>query len=276
MFQLTIEEMHQDNKNHNHQDCNQSQTDVLHIISNLSSQSNESSNIILRAVAQGLSKGISEGIASGNIALSFQDIVSLASMFKPKEDIPMRLIDTLVPQNVICSNASISHSKSSSIETLATSNSLHSFGKPSSVHVADVTVEKIPAYEPKAYLRVSGTADDRNVEARSLPNATREGSELESDVTNARKRSNEFIDINDEDDVHQINCRTRYELTYIDDVNDATTKDANAIKSDSGIFEYISKFCGKLPEAVMCSHDKQIKSNGKFTSSRYRMTSHIT
>jgi hypothetical protein len=100
---------------------------------------------------------------------------------------------------------------------------------------------------------------------------------LESVVTNARKRSNEFIDIsNDEDDVHQINCRARYDLTYVDDVNDATTKDANAIKSDSEIFEYISKFCGKLPEAVMCSHDKQIKSNGKFTSSRYRMTSHIT
>jgi hypothetical protein len=72
------------------QDSNKSD-DLLQTILSLSSQSNESCNIILQAILRGLSTGISQGITSGNISVSFQDIISLASNFKPSEEIPLQL-----------------------------------------------------------------------------------------------------------------------------------------------------------------------------------------
>jgi hypothetical protein len=65
--------------------------DLLQTILSLSSQSNESSNIILQAISSGLATGISQGIASGNISVTFQDIRSLANNFKPSEEIPLQL-----------------------------------------------------------------------------------------------------------------------------------------------------------------------------------------
>jgi hypothetical protein len=60
---------------------------ITQLISNLSALNQHSTNIILQGIAQGISNGIAQGIASGNIALSFQDIISLATVFKPSNEL---------------------------------------------------------------------------------------------------------------------------------------------------------------------------------------------
>ena len=151
--------------------------DLIQLISNVSSQSNESSNIILRAISQGITTGLSQGIASGKIAISFQDVLSLASIFKPTNEVPLQLIQSLVPQHLTnrvsppregstVPFASTEPTPETVVNTHSHDSIQDSCGFPSSVHVSDVTVENVLAHEPSDSHRVSETAYD-NVDASS-------------------------------------------------------------------------------------------------------------
>jgi hypothetical protein len=65
-------------------------------VSNLTSQSNESSNLVLTAISQGITNRLSQGIASGKISISYQDVLALASMFK-SNDILVWILDHMLP-----------------------------------------------------------------------------------------------------------------------------------------------------------------------------------
>jgi hypothetical protein len=223
---------------------NNNTNDILQTIANLSSQSNESSNIILNATSNGITTGVSQGIASGNIAVSFQDFISLVSVFNNK--IPLQLInriptfDTYHGSTTSNSQASNTiHSNGYNGKTLANPDS-HDFnqassGIPSSVHVFDVTVEKNPAQELPVSLRVSETADDQNVEKGNVSNGSEVcdvgsiyGSALGTGTS--RKRSNQIISEDDSSD--QPKSRLRHDSLSM--------RQNSPIESLIGLNEYIS------------------------------------
>lgn len=241
---------------------NTKNNELIQLISNSLLQSNESSNIILQAISQGISTGLTQGIASGNIKLSFQDIISLASIFKPNNEVPLQLINKLVTTDETAATASlltntedstVSLSKGSTVTTVANHDShascQDSSGLPSSVHVFDVTVENRQAYEPLVYHRVSETAND-NVDNSSLSisSSTSGVTSAESLVTinTTRKRT---VDSNDEkEEPPKSHKRYGSSSNMIDD----------GIDNANDLVDYISSSCEE-PKAVIEAHNKMIQ-----------------
>jgi hypothetical protein len=266
-----------DNNINNSNGCNNNNNmnDILQTIANLSSQSNESSNIILNAISNGITTGVSQGIASGNIAVSFQDLISLVSLIKPTNEIPLQLINRIPTFDTYHGSTTSNSQASNTIhsdgyigKTLANPDS-HDFnqassGIPSSVHVFDVTVEKYPAQELPVSLRVSETADDQNVKKGNVSNASDEvclvgsiyGSSLDTGST-SRKRSNQFFSEDDSSD--QLKSRLRHDSLSM-------RQNRSPIESLLGLNEYISSACEVMTEELEVAHNKSLSSNGKCTT----------
>ena len=243
-------------------------SDLMQLISNLSSQSNESSNIVLQAISQGITTGLSQGIASGNISVSFQDVIALASVFKPNNEVPLRIIDRMVPTKYDDLSPSTIQESTTSITTrnekgaakvLANPNSLEvnpdSLGLPSSVHVFDVTNEKIPAYECTVTHRVSENADDTNAVSSISSSTMSSGcsnTTFSLDIPSSRKRTINCV-TEDEGD-NQVNSRPRFEEVEVE----------NVIGSIEGLIDYVSSSneCN-VTEAVSTERDHILKNNGK-------------
>jgi len=214
---------------------------IFQLIGNLSSQSTESSNIILRAISQGISSGISQGIASGNISFSFQDVIALATIFKPNDDIALRLVDGMMPKN--CNTAG---NEETTTKAFANPHSLvtsqDSSGLPLSVHVLDVTAEKSRAHEHTVSPWVSRNADDDTAESSCISNVSG-GSADESMSPQAgissRKR---ILSSNDP----KKNCRLRTDATPSGKVT--------AINSLHELSNHISTSSNTLPVAVVTEH----------------------
>jgi len=246
---------------------NKDNNNIIQLIGNLSSQSTESSNIILRAISQGISSGLSQGIALGNISFSLQDVITLATVFKPKDDIALRLIDGLMPKNyntdqenaslpVIDTNEDTTVKAFANPDSLATSH--YSSGLPSSVHIFDVTDEKSRAYEHTVSLRVSRNADDDNAESSSI--STVSGGETNESTSSSTKNSSRkrlFQYMSDTESSNEANSknRMRFESSH--------HFPQNAIESLSELSTYVSQSSNSLPEAVVMAHKKVSKSNGK-------------
>jgi hypothetical protein len=243
---------------------NERQKEIIQLISSLSSQSNESSNIILRAISQGITTGLSQGIASGNIAFSFQDVLSLASMFKPSNDVPLQLIQSLLPEHNMelmslphQGSTEVFASKGSTTETMANTNSHDSCQDssvlPSSVHVSDVTVGNVLVHEPLESHRVSEAAYD-NVDSSSISSASNEGFTVQSAIL-TRKR----LIISDDESTEPLKTRLRHKTSKLvhGEVIDSTVMD--------GLLEdYISSSCAKLPESVIEANNKILNKHGKW------------
>ena len=243
------------NKNHN--------KDIIQLIGNLSSQCNESSNIVLHAISQGISSGISQGIALGNISFTFQDVIALATMFKPRDDIPLHLIDGLMPKalNSGQENTSLPIQNKEGIIAEALVNpdshdlSHDSLGLPSSVHVFDVTAEKFLAHEHTVSLRVSKNADDKNAENSCfsiVSDGSKEYQSASSTVHPSRKRLINCISENDSSSKPP-HCRPRIE----------SSPTPKCIDSLNELSDYISLYSNSVSETVLMAHNKLAKNKGK-------------
>jgi hypothetical protein len=248
-------------------------SDLMQLISNLSSQSNESSNIVLQAISQGITTGLSQGIASGNISFSIQDVIALASVFKPNNEVPLRIIDRMLPTKFNnLSSPTIQEStmsfmtrnKKCAAKVLANPNSLEvnpdSLGLQSSVHVFDVTEEKIPACEHTVPHRVSENADDTNA-VSSISSSLSSASSIasnSSDVTSSRKRTLNYV--TEDEAANQVKSRPRFDVE-------------NVVDSIEHLNQYVSSLwptkC-KSPEAISTESDLEIKNNGKNTPFRFK------
>jgi hypothetical protein len=246
--------------------------ELIQLISSSLSQSNESSNIILQAISQGISTGLSQGIASGNVKFSFQDIISLASIFKPNNEVPLQLIsklvfkdDTAIKSPHCNQDSTIQLSKGSTVETAASHDSHDSIqdssGLPSSVHVFDVTGENCRALEPLEYHRVSETANDI-VHNNSLSHAS-----SISDITAAKSlptsnttRKRTVIVVSDNETLEPLRSRKR--------CGNLSSALNDGIENATDLIEYISSSRDK-PAAVIEAHKKVVKKNGTLISSSF-------
>ena len=250
--------------------------DIIQLIGNLSSQSTESSNIILRAISQGISSGISQGIASGNISFSVQDVIALATVFKPNNDITLRLIDGLIPKNlnVVDKDASpaIRIKEHIAVEALANPDSLvstqDSLELPSSVHVFDVTAETLPAQEHTECQRVSENADDYNTESSHISIVSGVGIADESTHGNMVSLSRKRLLIectNELDSALELSKNSRPRI-------ETSTFKKDTIESLPELCDYISSISSQIPEAAVTAHNKLSKTNGKSCRSLVRYT----
>lgn len=243
-------------------------SNIIQLIGNLSSQSTESSNIVLRAISQGISSGLSQGIASGNISFSLQDFITLATVFKPKDDVALRLVDGLLPKtyNTSQENASrpIHKNEHTTIKAFANPDSLStsndSSGLPSSDHVFDVTTEKSRAHEHTVSQWVSRNADDDNAENSCISTMsggeTNDSTSSTSIKTFSRKRLFHYIsDADSSSNEAIINSRMRIESSHYS-LN-------KAIESVSEISDYVVECPNSVPETVIMAHKKLSKTNGK-------------
>jgi len=248
----------------NHKDQN---NHLIDVISHLSSQANESSNIVLQAISQGIMTGISQGIASGNISLSFQDVIALATAFKPSNDVPLSIIDRMIPKNHdtssppnIQQSISVATENDGAAKALANHNSLGvclgSLGLPSSVHVFDVTDEKCPACECTASHRVSENAGDSNAVSSISSNSSTGlfDETLLSSTNPSRKRTINYV--MDDETAIQTNSRRRLEMVEV----------PKCIECVHELSDYVSLSTDcNLPEAISMENNNFVKNNGEST-----------
>jgi hypothetical protein len=232
---------------------NNKQDHFLELVSNLTSQSNESSNLVLNAISQGITNGLSQGIASGTISVSFQDVLSLASMFKSNNDISLRILDHILPNitdnQVSTPTRSKQESSACSVTTrrdqvdavkgLFANPTSHgdnpdSLGLLSSVHVFDVTDEEIPALEHTVSHRVSENADDHNTISSSLSSSNGSSStkglsdETDSSIQSSNKQN--FNSISEDNLSTRASTRPRIE----------NHTEAGTIESIQDLSDYVS------------------------------------
>lgn len=238
---------------------NNKNNELLRTILSLSSQSNESSNIILQAISSGLATGISQGIASGNISVTFQDILSLANNFKPSEEIPLQLVQKIPEEKSSSSNTN--HRNETIVKVLSNPGSHDvsqaSPGFPSSVHVFDVTAENCPAHELPVSQWVSETADDGNTKCTcvSFDSVMDAGVAQSSSIQTSfsRKRSSQY---NCEDEnIYRLTMRPR------NGIQESMFK--RFIDNVIQLREYVSVAEQSIPDRLKIAHEKSLRNNGK-------------
>jgi hypothetical protein len=260
---------HNDTKEKNH---------LLELVSNLSSQSNESSNIILQAISQGITNGLSQGIASGNISVTFNDVIALASLFKSQNNLSHRILDHILPNidtplspptntqeesttsAVTRTRNLVDAAKGSLAHSISHGENLDSLGLPSSVHVFDVTGEEIPALEHTVSHRVSENADDRNTISSLSSYASGNGNvttisneSLPTNVSSSKKRCFQSVSIDELS--RQSASRPRI---------DSCLETIGIIRSIDKLMEYVSvsPHC-LLPSAAKSAKNKLLKNHGE-------------
>jgi hypothetical protein len=238
---------------------------IFKLIGNLSSQSTESSNIVLRAISQGLASGISQGIASGNISFSSQDVIALANVFKPKDDIVLRLIDGVITPKTLKVASNLNRDKKNNITEAFANPHSHdsshdSSGLPSSVYVFDVTAEKLSLLKHTESLEVSKNADDENTEPSVVWIESKGKEEEEEEEEKAMygnagsPNGSRKCDVTECNEVSSHtqgltkNCHPRIEKSIFS---------KGSIESLCDLSDYISPQLSRLPVAVATAHKRR-------------------
>lgn len=251
--------------NYEQKQKNKNSNDLLQTIRCLSAQSNESSNIILQAISSGLASGISQGIASGNISVTFDDILSLANTFKPSEEIPLQLVEKIPKVTTGLEqypSSDTNHSRNETVAKVLSNPGSHdvnqaSPGFPSSVHVFDVTTENCPAHELSVSQWVSETGDDGNTKGTcvSIDSETDTGgqSAVVTDKYFSKKRSSPFN--GEEEETYRLTMRPR------NGTQDSMFK--HLIDNVKQLRDYVSLAEQSIPDRLRIAHNKSLRNNGK-------------
>jgi len=161
----------------------------------------------------------------------------------------------------------VTRNKEGAAKVLAHPNSLEvnpdSLGLPSSVHIFDVTEEKLPAFEHTVPHRVSENADDTNA-VSSIPSSLSSGSSIttnSSDVNSSRTRTLNYV--TEDESANQVKSHPRFEHVDFENVVDS-------IERLNQYVSYLWPTTSKSPEAISTESDCVIKNNGKNTPFRFK------